>query len=72
MRWICLIFAVISFMSFISDLGMAKFPVVRVIPSVGNSSPTILTLLLFLVTLSMLVRMLRMEIRREKKNRKNT
>ena len=66
MRWICLLFAVTSFMSFISDLGMAKFPVIRVIPNVGNSSPTLLTLLLFLSTLVLLGRMLRMEIRGEK------
>ena len=68
MRWICLAFTVISFVSFISDLGMAKFPVIRVIPSVGNSSPTVLTSLLFFSTLVLLGIMSRKE-RRENKEK---
>ena len=70
MRWICLLFAVISFISFMSDLGMIQFPVMRVLPSAGNSSPTVLTLLLFIAILGMLGRMLKMAIKGEKEELK--
>ena len=66
MRWICLIFAVITFISFMEDLGMMKFVSLRVIPGIGNNSPTILTLLFFLSTVGLLLRMLKMMARGEK------
>ncbi len=66
MRWICLIFAVISFTSFMNDLDMLNFPSIRIIPSIGNNSPTFLTLLFFLATLGLLGRMLKMAVKREK------
>ena len=66
MRWICLVFAVITIVSFMQDLGMSQFASLRVIPGVGNNSPTILTLLFFLSTIGLLLRMLRMAVRGEK------
>ena len=66
MRWICLVFAVITIVSFTQDLGMLQLASLRVIPGIGNNSPTILTLLFFLSTIGLLLRMLRMAVKGEK------
>ena len=45
---------------------MVRFVSLRVIPGVGNNSPTVFTLLFFLSTIGLLLRMLRMAVKGEK------
>ena len=66
MRWFCLLSAVVSFISFMNDLALVQLSSLRIIPIVGNKSPTVLTLLFFLFTIGLLLRMLSMERKGEK------
>ena len=66
MRWICLVFAVITIVSFTQDLGMLQLASLRVIPPGGANSPGLLTLLFFLATMGLLLRTLKMAAKGEK------
>ena len=66
MRWICLVFAVITISSFTQDLNILQFSSLRVIPPGGENSPTFLTLLFFLATMGLLLKTLRMATKGEK------
>ena len=66
MRWICLVFAVITVVSFTQDLNILQFSSLRVIPLGGENSPTLLTLLFFLATMGLLLRTSRMAVKGEK------
>ena len=66
MHWWVLIGIIVAFLAFMADLGMVEFPNKPVIPALSGGSPTILTMLLFLIVFGILGRMLQMARRREK------
>ena len=66
MHWWVLIGIIVTFLAFMADLGMVEFPRKPVIPALSGGSPTILTMLLFLIVFGILGRMLQMARRREK------